>query len=424
MSRVIVISMDSLFTKDIDYIKNLPNFKKVLEGSSVVKNIECIYPTVTYPCHTTIITGVYPNKHGICHNEKFRPYEKTSEWYWYSEDIKHKTIIDIAKENGLKTASVLWPVTGRGSADYNIAEIWTKNYGDDPYPIYCNSCSKELMKTIYPKYSHIINWNKEPQLDEFGVCCMEDIIETYAPDLMFIHLAYLDHTRHAFGIFADEVYKALDRYDIWIRRLSESLKKAGIYDETNFIILGDHGQINIDKLVAPNVVFRENGLLDIDEEDNLKDYKAICHSTGISTHVMLKGSEYIDHVRSVLEEMKKDNRYGIEEIFDRDHLKDMFNLECDAEFVLEGKIGTAFSNEYIGDKIRKTNNSDYKCSVATHGHMPSKGNKPPFIVSGPDIKKEVVIENARLVDEAPTIMKIFGIDLEDIDGKALDLIKK
>ena len=49
MSKVVVISIDSLFTSDIDYIKELPNFKKILKGSSIVKNINCIYPTLTYP---------------------------------------------------------------------------------------------------------------------------------------------------------------------------------------------------------------------------------------------------------------------------------------------------------------------------------------------------------------------------------------
>lgn len=99
MSRAIVISIDSLFTSDINHIKDLPNFKKILEGSSIVKNIDCVYPTLTYPCHTSIITGVYPDKHGISHNEKLMPETNSPDWYWYSKDIRTETIIDIAKEN-------------------------------------------------------------------------------------------------------------------------------------------------------------------------------------------------------------------------------------------------------------------------------------------------------------------------------------
>lgn len=74
MSRAIVISIDSLFTKDIEYIKELPNFKKILDGASIVKNINCVYPTLTYPCHTSIVTGVCPDKHKVSHNEKLQLY--------------------------------------------------------------------------------------------------------------------------------------------------------------------------------------------------------------------------------------------------------------------------------------------------------------------------------------------------------------
>ena len=225
MSKVVVISIDSLFTSDIDYIKELPNFKKILKGSSIVKNINCIYPTLTYPCHTSIITGVYPNKHKISHNEKFQPYSKKADWYWYSKDIAVDSIIDIAKANNLKTSTILWPVTGGCSADYNIAEIWTKTKDEDPFEVFNSSSTKELMETIYPKYSHIIQWNTEPHLDEFGVCCAEDIINKYKPDLMLIHLAYLDHTRHKFGLFNKEVEIAFKKYDEWMGKMQDYMKK-------------------------------------------------------------------------------------------------------------------------------------------------------------------------------------------------------
>lgn len=60
MTKVIVLSVDSLFEKDLEFVKNLPNFKSILENCSIVKNINCVYPTLTYPCHTSMVTGVYP----------------------------------------------------------------------------------------------------------------------------------------------------------------------------------------------------------------------------------------------------------------------------------------------------------------------------------------------------------------------------
>ena len=424
MSRAIVISIDSLFTSDIEHIKKLKNFKKILDESSIVKNINCIYPTLTYPCHTSIITGVYPDKHKISHNEKFQPHSQKPDWYWYSKDIAVDSVIDIAKRNNLKTSTVLWPVTGGCSADYNIAEIWTKTKEEDPIEVFKNSSTKELMETIYPKYSHIIQWNTEPHLDEFGVCCAEDIITTYKPDLMFIHLAYLDHTRHGFGLFNKEVKKAFDKYDEWIGRLINSLEKAGVYEETNFIILGDHGQIGVKNLISPNVILKDKGLIDVYENGKLIDYKAICHSAGISTQVIIKDKNYTDEVYNVLCEMSKNKELGIEYIFTKDECRKFHNLDCEAEFVIEGIEGVAFSNDIVGEVIKSTDCSDYKYSVATHGHLPHKGDKPPFIAKGPNIKTNIVIDGGDLVDEAPTIMKIFGIEMENIDGKALDILKE
>lgn len=280
------------------------------------------------------------------------------------------------------------------------------------------------METIYPKYSHIIQWNTEPHLDEFGVCCAEDIINKYKPDLMLIHLAYLDHTRHKFGLFNKEVEIAFKKYDEWMGRLINSLENAGLYEETNFIILGDHGQIGVNKLVSPNVILKEKGFIEVDENGELVDYKAICHSAGISTQVIVKDKSSINELYRLLCEMSENEELGIEQIFTKKECNELHNLDCEAQFVIEGRKGTAFSNDILGDVIKTTDCSDYKYSVATHGHLPHKGDKPPFIAKGPKIRKNIIIDGANLVDEAPTIMKIFGIEMENIDGEVIDILKE
>ena len=121
---------------------------------------------------------------------------------------------------------------------------------------------------------------------------------------------------------------------------------------------------------------------------------------------------------------KRNEEFGIDCIFTKEECRKYQNLDCDAEFVIEGKEGTAFSNDILGNIIKKTDCSDYKYSVATHGHLPHKGDKPPFIAKGPKIRENICIDGANLVDEAPTIMKIFGIQMQNIDGKALDILKE
>ena len=66
--KLIVISADAMVAEDLEYLKTLPNYRKYLEGGALVKHVRSIYPSVTYPCHTTMVTGVYPDKHGITSN--------------------------------------------------------------------------------------------------------------------------------------------------------------------------------------------------------------------------------------------------------------------------------------------------------------------------------------------------------------------
>ena len=113
MDKVIVISIDAMISDDIKEFEKLPNASKLLSSKkAIAEKIHCIYPTYTYPCHTTIMTGCYPDKHGIYHNDVFDPYSDKDEWFWYSSAIKMPTMIDAARKAGLTTASISWPVMG------------------------------------------------------------------------------------------------------------------------------------------------------------------------------------------------------------------------------------------------------------------------------------------------------------------------
>lgn len=158
MRKLVVISVDSLFTSDLEVVKDLPGFKEILEDSVVVKNIECIYPTLTYPCHATIMTGHYPEGHGIHHNEILDPEHYNENWYWHYKDLKVKTIFDYAKEKGLTTSAVLWPVTADAPIDYLIPEIWAPEYDAANKRIVETTSS--LMEEIYEHHKGLLNWKK------------------------------------------------------------------------------------------------------------------------------------------------------------------------------------------------------------------------------------------------------------------------
>ena len=103
---VIVISIDGLMP---DYVLEadkrglkIPNLRRLLREGAFATGVVGVTPTVTYPSHTTLLTGVSPAKHGIATNTPFDPYSKNmGGWYWYAEDVKVPTLWEVAGKAGL-----------------------------------------------------------------------------------------------------------------------------------------------------------------------------------------------------------------------------------------------------------------------------------------------------------------------------------
>jgi len=123
---------DYLLEADAHGLK-IPHLRQILRDGAHASGVRGVLPTVTYPSHTTIVTGVWPARHGIYSNQTFDPLGRNFEgWYWYAEDIAVPTLWDAASQAGLITASVSWPVTvGAKSIRYNVPEFWRAQKTDD-----------------------------------------------------------------------------------------------------------------------------------------------------------------------------------------------------------------------------------------------------------------------------------------------------
>ena len=123
MSKIIVISSDAMVGEDLEYFKTLPNYKKYIAGGAEIKNVSSIYPSVTFPAHVTMMTGLYPDKHGVFSNMQLIPGSDPTPWQWNYDFIHGTDIFRVAKAAGKTTAAVLWPVTAfNPSIDYHIAD--------------------------------------------------------------------------------------------------------------------------------------------------------------------------------------------------------------------------------------------------------------------------------------------------------------
>src|SRR5258708_31025292 len=113
---ILLLSIDGLangYLNDADkYQLKIPTLRRLIADGAHATGVRGVMPTVTYPSHTTLLTGVSPAKHGILQNTTFDPQDRNlGGWYWYSEDIRVPTLWDVAAKAGYAVGSVSWPVS-------------------------------------------------------------------------------------------------------------------------------------------------------------------------------------------------------------------------------------------------------------------------------------------------------------------------
>ncbi len=420
--KIIVMSADALVADDMEKLKEMPNFKKYLAGGSCIRHVKSIYPTITYPCHTTMATGCYPDRHGIPGNLK-SPYKYIKSpipWLWEHDNVKVPDIFDAAKAAGLTTAGVFWPCTGKHpSIDWNIAEYWTQSKDQTLADAFREMGSCEELIPIIEKNQHLMVERKHPQCDYFMLACACDMIRQFQPDLFMIHPANIDGARHGNGLFGDHIQKTLEDTDKWIGDLMEAAIESGNGDCTSFVLTSDHGQMDIKRVINLNVYLADAGLIRPMDDGEIQ-WDAWCQSGGMSACIYLKDKnnrEIWQKTYDLLCHMRDEGIYGISKVYTVEESVSEERYGGDFSFVVETDNYTGFGDKYTRPAVTAANNEDYRKGKATHGYLPTKGPTPVFYVNGPAFKSGVEIEHGVLVDEAPTIAAALGLTMPDTDGK-------
>lgn len=422
--KLIVLSADALVSEDLEILSTLPNYRKYLAGGCLVRHVRSVYPTITYACHATMATGVYPDRHGLAGNLEFRPGNLTPPWKWFSSALQFpESIFKSAKEAGYSTAAVYWPSTGNHPyIDYLIDEYWTQSPGETFREAYRRSGSSEEVLDIIQRHQEGVVLRRHPGCDQFIMDCAGDILRQFQPDLLMIHPANIDDFRHRTGVFSPEVREEVARTDRWIGQLMGAAEEAGVGAETNLVLTSDHGQLDIRRTINLNVFLADRGFLTV-EDGRLKDWRACCLSGGLSALVYLRdpGDKALyRQVHAALREMAEEGIYGISQVFTEPEIRELEHLGGEFSFVLESDGYTSFGDNWNRPAVIGYDQTDYRRGRATHGHLPDKGPQPVFVAKGPDFRENVQLETCRLVDEAPTFAKLLGVEIPGAEGRALD----
>lgn len=429
--KLYIISLDAFGDADLQFASTLPNFKKIMDSSAQVIGVRTVYPSLTYMAHTSIVTGMYPEKHGIINNTHLQPERTAPDWYWYASEIKVPTIFDVAKKAGYSIASLLWPVTGRSKMiDYNIAEIFPTRPWQKQVMVSAYASSLRYLLEMNKKHKHLRKGINQPELDDFVTEVAIDTILNKKPDILALHLVDLDSMRHEYGVRSNQAKEALIRMDNRLGRILDAMEEADIAKDTVLAVLGDHYQIDTHTVVRPNYLFLDKGWITKNKKNMITSWKVIVKSADGAAYIYRKDPSITN--KMILDALKGiDSR--IEAIYTSDDTK-WDGADSNCIFLIEAKSGYYFADDVIYPFMESTAKTvkDRKLLKATHGFHPEKKNYTTMLLlSGPGIDKEARMEQARLVDEGPTFLHAIGLKYPTkTDGRVLhelflnDSIKK
>lgn len=416
--HVIMVTIDGFrpeFYLDSTY--GMPTVRELMKNGVAATGLNPVFPSVTYPDHTTMVTGVAPAKHGIYYNTPFEAEGATGKWYWDYSLIKATTLWEAVHQAGLKTACVRWPVTFNAPIDYRIPEYWNyKDMTDAREYTAAATQPASLWKEVQDNATGMLeaddmNANNEELIQDENVARIAGyIFKKYTPNFMALHLACTDHYEHENGREHYMVKASVAGADRAIKTLLESIKRAKMEDNTVIIILGDHGFENIYRNFNPNFILKKAGL--IEDAKNGK-WKAQFHTSGGSAFLQLKDKNdkaTLAKVQSLLAQVP-DSLKGYFRTVNKDELTKI-GADPSVVLALTGLNGTSFGSKT--DKITEV----FKKTKGTHGFFPDhKQIQTGFVAFGPGLNKGVIVPVMDMVDVAPVVSKLMGLNMKNMDGK-------
>lgn len=380
-----------------------PNLKQIKQEGAHAYGVNSVFPSLTYPSHTTIVTGVQPAKHGIFYNAMFaRDSATKGQIYWHFSQITSPTLWGVTQQAGLKAASVNWPVSVGAPTVFDISDVGAKGQKvmeDSTNPRGISAFLKEKVLNNAP----VIRSGVDKSTSSIAAW----VIKTEKPNFMTVHLLGTDHPQHLHGRNGPEVAHAVALADSAVGVIRRAIAEAGIKDNTLLIVTGDHGFDDVMMTVSPNVWLKQWGFI-----ENENNWKAKFHTAGGGAFLYLKDKRDVTTLNNIVSKLKAlpeaDKKY-----FRLVDAKKLTAIGADPAVVLalSGLNGAAFNARTDGPAVDKGKGG-------THGYFPDTRNiQTGFLAEGSDLRKGTTIQEMNLRDISAIVVKYLGISMPTSDGK-------
>ncbi len=218
---LILISMDG-FRWDYFDKTETPNFDEIIQNGSKAKGLISVFPTKTFPNHISIVTGKYPENHGIIANRMYDPV--FDEYYYIGQGSKPvldgkwyeaEPIWVTVEKAGLKAMTMFWPAS----------EAKIMGYRPTEYFVYDGSIKHD------DRIKQILSWIDYPAEKR--------------PSFLSLYFNHTDSYGHRYGPDSDKIKEAIKEMDRTIGVLIDGLKERQILDQVNIVLVSDHGMAPI-----------------------------------------------------------------------------------------------------------------------------------------------------------------------------------
>ncbi len=405
--KVVMISLDGFPAYALNDPKlPIPTLRKLMRAG-VGGAMTAINPTVTWPNHTTMVTGVRADEHGLLANGTI---VRTGSWPPVKVEpmidmvkmVHAPTVYEAARRAGLTTAQVDWvAINNAPGITWAFAE----------WPSAGGTLEREMIAKGVISAADLDGFTKANILwrDQIWTRAGEYLIRAHQPDLLLLHLLSLDSEHHQYGPNTLAGRTAMAFLDSCVEKLVTAVHQAGLSARTTFLIVSDHGFKAYQREIRATVALQAAGLGD----------KAYVLPEGGAAFVYVKAAEWIPKVRETLSGVEGIDRiYGVDEF----PALGLPRPERDPQFgqlLLAAKDGYSFSGATGGPVTAAVPQVG-----GSHGYLASDTDMNPiFIASGRGVKAGVKLGVVSNLDIAPTIAKLLGIALPSAKGKPLPLLQ-
>jgi predicted AlkP superfamily pyrophosphatase or phosphodiesterase len=250
--KLLVVSVDGLdwrYLRDRDQLGlKIPTLRHLMAQGWTADGVVGVWPTITWPSHSSIVTGARVDQHGIRGNQ--RPKAEGGDYYWTPDLLRVPTLWQCMGEHGRTTASITWPVTKGAKIGWDLPEYFKRrNGGSMDLETAASAATPGMVEAItaaYPSFAQ--QWID----DRTRTLATLWLLKAKQPDLILVHLVDLDSEAHDRGPFEQNANAVLERTDELLGDLVRALP-AG-YD---LVVTSDHGFERLDHIANPAILMAE-----------------------------------------------------------------------------------------------------------------------------------------------------------------------